>query len=283
MNRKGLLLPLVLIPLLTAAGCHADGDGKHGDYKRPKRLAVSTDAPKAWREECSACHLAYPPGLLPADAWRKQMQDLSNHYGSDASLDPETERVILDYLIQASTGNRLPSEGGKSGNPPRITETRWFLKKHDDISASTFSRPSIGSAANCVTCHRDAEKGDFDEDRVNIPKASRQSTQASSVAGQAPSVEYALPRPSAAKGSGAGNSCKVTTITSSIDCGTSLDASKEPAAVIVWTQAADGTWTCVFSGASDTGLAPENCSVQEPRQALRQESLILPGAKRSTW
>ncbi len=50
--------------------------------------------------------------------------------------------------------------------PPRITETRWFSKKHDEISVSTFKRPGIGSAANCAACHGDAEKGDFDEDRV---------------------------------------------------------------------------------------------------------------------
>ncbi|MDF5866255.1 hypothetical protein P4115_00120 [Pseudomonas aeruginosa] len=78
--------------------------------------------------------------LLPADAWRMQMKDLSNHYGSDASLDPETETVILDFLLQASVNNRLPMEGEGSGFPPRITETRWFLKKHDEIRPSTFKR-----------------------------------------------------------------------------------------------------------------------------------------------
>jgi cytochrome c553 len=283
MNRKGLLLPLILIPMLTAAGCHADGEGKHGNYKRPKHLAVSTDAPQAWREECAACHLAYPPGLLPAEAWRMQMQDLSDHYGSDASLDPETESVILGYLLKASTDNRLPREGGRPGNPPRITETRWFLKKHDDISASTFRRLDIGSASNCAACHRDAERGDFDEDRVSIPKAARQGTQEASVVQQNPPAEYTSTRPAAVNGSGVSNSCRVTTISSSIHCGASLDAGSEPAAVIVWTQAADGTWACVFNGASDTGLAPESCTNQEPRQALRQESLILPGPKRSTW
>ncbi|WP_410479998.1 hypothetical protein [Pseudomonas aeruginosa] len=33
------------------------------------------------------------------------------------------------------------------------------LEKHDEIRPSTFKRPSIGSASNCVACHRDAERG----------------------------------------------------------------------------------------------------------------------------
>ncbi|HCL3519159.1 TPA: diheme cytochrome c [Pseudomonas aeruginosa] len=269
MNRKGLLLPLIMVPLLIVVGCDAEDHkgGRHGNYKRPKQLAVSADAPEAWREECSACHLAYPPGLLPADAWRMQMKDLSNHYGSDASLDPETETVILDFLLQASVNNRLPMEGEGSGFPPRITETRWFLKKHDEIRPSTFKRPSIGSASNCVACHRDAERGNFDEDRVKIPKVGDQSAdvelalQKQQLIDLSPSTVTA----NGPNGSGNSNSCKVTTITSSVHCGSSTDARNEPAASIVWTQASDGTWTCTFSGASNTGLVPRNCTIQESR------------------
>ncbi|MFV3415083.1 diheme cytochrome c [Pseudomonas nitroreducens] len=280
MNRKAMLLPLVLLPMLMVVGCNADdhGTGKHGSYKRPKRLAVSADAPQAWREECSACHLAYPPGLLPADAWRMQMKDLGDHYGSDASLDPEAEAVILDFLLQASANNRLPVEGGTPGFPPRITETRWFLKKHDEVSPSTFKRPGIGSAANCAACHRDAEKGDFDEDRVRIPKAESQSARVDDPGQQAQPLADILPRTAAAMDSGTGKSCRVTSITSSVHCDSATGSSNEPTTSIVWTQASDGTWTCVFSGAGGTGLVPNNCTMQQSRQ----ESTLLPGVGKST-
>lgn len=264
MNRKRLLLPLVLAPMLIASGCDADdhGGSKSGNYKRPKHLSVSADAPEAWRNECSACHIAYPPGLLPADAWRKQMEDLGNHYGSNASLDPKEEKIILDYLLEASADNRLPVEGGKPGEPPRITETRWFQRKHHEIRASTFQRPSIGSAANCVACHRGAEEGDFDEDKVKIPKRDRQA--AENLTETSPRQEqfmgYTPSLPAEVKNAPVNNSCKVTTITSNIDCDTSMDASQKPKAVIVWTQAADGTWTCTVSGANNTGFAPKNCT-----------------------
>ncbi|HIE0070024.1 TPA: diheme cytochrome c [Pseudomonas aeruginosa] len=262
MNGKGLLLPLLLAPMLIVSGCHADEHGRHGNYKRPKHLAVPADAPEVWRSECSACHIAYPPGLLPVAAWRMQMADLGNHYGSDASLDPAEEQAILDFLARAATGNRLPVEGGKPGEPPRITETRWFSKKHDEIRASTFKRPGIGSAANCAACHGDAEKGDFDEDRVKIPKPERQLAEKPAETRRKPDspMEYAPLFSSVAENSRENSSCKVTTIVSRIDCGASTEARPSPAALIVWKKAPDGTWECTASGAGDTGLVPKNCT-----------------------
>jgi hypothetical protein len=47
--------------------------------------------------------------------------------------------------------------------PLRITETRWFLHKHDEVPRAPWSRKSVGSAANCTACHPQAEKGVFDE------------------------------------------------------------------------------------------------------------------------
>ncbi|MDP3306630.1 hypothetical protein [Methylotenera sp.] len=38
------------------------------------------------------------------------------------------------------------------------------------MSSATFKRKSIGSAANCVACHKGAEKGDFSESQIKIPR-----------------------------------------------------------------------------------------------------------------
>ncbi len=163
----GLGLTLVLAGLSFAD----DDDHDRQGYKRPKRLAVPSDAPLVWKEECAACHMLYPPGLLPAKAWRQQMQTLDEHYGSNATLDPDQEREVLEFLLRASAGNRLPVEPSPTaGEPPRISQTRWFERKHDEVSEAKFKRESVGGRANCVACHRDAESGDFDEDRVKIPR-----------------------------------------------------------------------------------------------------------------
>ncbi len=156
---------------LTGFSLADDNDHDHQSYKRPKRLAVPSDASLVWKEECAACHMLYPPGLLPAEAWRQQMQTLDEHYGSNATLDPEQEREILDFLPRASESNRLPVErSSTAGEPPRISQTRWFERKHDEVSEAKFARESVGGRANCVACHRDAERGDFDDDKVKIPR-----------------------------------------------------------------------------------------------------------------
>ncbi|MDE2401829.1 MAG: diheme cytochrome c [Burkholderiales bacterium] len=120
-----------------------------------------------YQQECSSCHLAYPPGMLPAASWQRLMNNLPKHYGTDASLDPATVKQLSTWLT-ANAGNyrRVREE------PPqdRITRSAWFIHKHDEVPASTWKRPAIKSAANCMACHTGAEKGDYDEDRVRIPR-----------------------------------------------------------------------------------------------------------------
>jgi hypothetical protein len=131
-----------------------------------QRLAAVPLLP-AYRDECGACHLAYPPGLLPADAWHRQMDSLAKHYGSDASLDEATHRTIAGWLAAHAGDAR-----GRRAAPPedRITRTAWFLDEHDEVPAGTWSRPSVKSPAQCNACHRQADQGDFDEHAVRIPR-----------------------------------------------------------------------------------------------------------------
>ena len=46
----------------------------HADNMAAPRLA-------AYTQECAACHLAYPPGLLPAASWQRLMGGLGKHFG----------------------------------------------------------------------------------------------------------------------------------------------------------------------------------------------------------
>ena len=121
----------------------------------------------AYTQECSACHMAYPPQLLPAPSWNRLMKGLDKHYGSDASLDTETLSAISRWLQTHAGQNRRTQQ-----EPPedRITRSDWFERKHRKISAATFQRPAIQGRGQCMACHRDAAKGDFEEDRVRIPK-----------------------------------------------------------------------------------------------------------------
>ena len=44
-----------------------------------------------------------------------------------------------------------------------------FIEKHDEVDPNILNRESIGSLANCLACHINAEKGIYDEDDVKIP------------------------------------------------------------------------------------------------------------------
>jgi hypothetical protein len=121
----------------------------------------------AYQQECAACHVAYPPGMLPAASWQRVMGNLSRHYGTDASLDPAALKAISAWLASnAGTYKRVREE------PPedRITRSAWFVRKHDDVPAAAWKRSAVKSASNCTACHAQADQGDFNERNVRVPR-----------------------------------------------------------------------------------------------------------------
>lgn len=121
----------------------------------------------AYRQECAACHVAYPPQLLSAASWRAVMGGLDKHFGSDASLDPATRDDILRFLER----NASRRDTTVQGQPAlRITETRWFQKEHrEELPASAFRHPAVKSAANCMACHTAADQGDYSKRTRRLP------------------------------------------------------------------------------------------------------------------
>lgn len=156
-----ILLQRVLFGLLAALGlAHAAlADGDEGGRRVPLL--------PQYKQECAACHVAYPPGMLPAASWKRVMNNLPQHYGTDASLDTATVKSLSTWLTaNAGTYKRVREE------PPqdRITRAAWFIRKHDEVAPAVWKRAAIKSAANCSACHTRADQGDFDEDAIRIPK-----------------------------------------------------------------------------------------------------------------
>ena len=119
-----------------------------------------------YQQECAACHMAYPPGLLPAKSWARIMGGLDKHYGSDASLDAASVQQISRWLqAEAGTYKRVAEA------PPedRITRSAWFVSKHRKLDPQVWKHASVKSAANCAACHTGADRGDFDDDGVKMP------------------------------------------------------------------------------------------------------------------
>ena len=146
-----------LVSIVAMAAAHADSDGNR----------VPT-LPK-YQQECAACHVAYPVGMLPAASWQRLMGSLNRHYGTDASLDEVSLREISVWLkSNAGTYKRVSEE------PPqdRITQSTWFLRKHNEreISPAIWKRAALGSASNCAACHANAAQGNFNERDIRIPR-----------------------------------------------------------------------------------------------------------------
>lgn len=121
---------------------------------------VTDDLTKA---ECAACHIAFPPRLLPAAGWNGVMDGLKDHFGEDASLDDASVAHIRAYLV-ANAGKDDPKAVDAEGKPLlRISERRWFIGEHRG-EVSDASLKKAGSWANCVACHAGAERGQFDDD-----------------------------------------------------------------------------------------------------------------------
>ncbi len=121
------------------------------------------------KDECSACHYAFPAEFLPQASWKKILGDLENHFGEDASLDEQTTRHIKEYLIARSgDAGSLPSKfvhGLDNENPPvRITETKYWISKHIHISHEKLQSGLAGLKAVCTVCHRRVENGDYSLD-----------------------------------------------------------------------------------------------------------------------
>ncbi|PWC85228.1 cytochrome C [Azospirillum sp. TSH100] len=109
----------------------------------------------ATQKECGECHMAFQPGLLPAASWSRIMDGLQDHFGENASLPADTAAAIRSYLTQ--------SAGSGDGRLIRITEQRWWLRKHD-FAPSIWSRRTVGAKSNCEACHRTAEQGLYEDD-----------------------------------------------------------------------------------------------------------------------
>lgn len=156
---KPYALPLCLVLCIAGSGARAQ-----------EGMVVPPVEHKATLKECGACHLAFPPQMLPARSWKKLMGDLANHFGENASL-PEATRAEIAAYLAANAGDAALSKQGRrfvrgidaTQTPLRITQTSFWRAAHEEVSAARFLSDSVKTPANCAACHRAAAAGVFGE------------------------------------------------------------------------------------------------------------------------
>lgn len=155
----------LLIAALAAIALSAQAKYNGEDRGKP---VMPAQINAKWQAECGSCHMAYPPGLLPAASWKKVMTGLDKHFGTDASLSAADTQEITNYLTKYPS-NRWTSNAA----PLRITDGQWFKTKHIEsgkLAPEVWKRESVKSPSNCSACHAGAAQGDFNEHNVKIPK-----------------------------------------------------------------------------------------------------------------
>ncbi|MBW6505640.1 MAG: diheme cytochrome c [Rhodobacteraceae bacterium] len=133
------------------------------------RMAPVTDPTTL--TDCTECHMAFPAGFLPARSWQAVMADLKNHFGENASISEENRLKITAYLVanatdsgilKARTTSRILNGITADMTPLRISDMSWWKREHNgEVSQAEWDRAK--SPANCVACHRDAERGYFED------------------------------------------------------------------------------------------------------------------------
>ncbi|ADU61412.1 MAG: diheme cytochrome c [Proteobacteria bacterium] len=183
MCKSKLLVGLIMITcflssIVALADDHNDRRKHRKDHHDREEVEDAVPSPKneLYLSVCGSCHMAYPPGLLNSASWAALIQGASEHFGEDLSLDTKDAEELETYLTSGASENvqgELARDISRDlGNRivKRITEIPEIRKEHHELSASVFSRTSIGGLSNCIACHKRADVGVFDDDEVSIPR-----------------------------------------------------------------------------------------------------------------
>ena len=132
-------------------------------------------------KECGSCHFDFQPGLLPEKSWIKMMNDLENHFDTDASLEKEEYDSLVEYLrinssdkaMQYKRSRKMTQSISLYDTPLKITEVPYFIKKHKKIPKRLITQQEVKTLSNCIACHTSAKQGIYNERAIKIPNYGR--------------------------------------------------------------------------------------------------------------
>ncbi|MCI0500586.1 MAG: cytochrome b/b6 domain-containing protein [Epsilonproteobacteria bacterium] len=144
----GLIVSFVAYLGIIKSNPFFNSEIAHTEYK--------TVAP-VMSSECKECHLFYPPNVTSLESQLNILEGLSNHFGTDASLDDETLA-----LITAETKKLAPLESHfmfeDLKNNESLTKTSQWKKEHKEYNDKWFLEHKI-KKTDCKSCHINFEKG----------------------------------------------------------------------------------------------------------------------------
>ncbi|HHS83165.1 MAG TPA: hypothetical protein ENJ68_06560, partial [Devosia sp.] len=134
----------------------ADQAGQPAETGQPAQTGLVQigeilDGQALFKSECSDCHYAYPANFLPSASWQAILSNLSDHFGEDASLDPDVASAIEGFLVTHSSN---PARIDVNNPPLRITELSWFRRQHSEGEVGYMKRTrNVKTMSDCLACH----------------------------------------------------------------------------------------------------------------------------------
>lgn len=156
----GLLLVILAWSLamgwLLALATNAQGANPGGEVSTVDVVPAQYQlGQELYLENCSTCHIAVPPAVLPSQTWKNLLQD-SQHYGVQLKPLIDPPRILVwKYL---ATFSRLQLQ--EEETPYRVNNSRYFKALHPKVKL-----PKPVQISSCVSCHPSA--ADFNFRRLN--------------------------------------------------------------------------------------------------------------------
>jgi cytochrome b len=144
-----------------------------------KRVAVEQVEDKKisatlWSRECSSCHLAYSPALLPARSWDRVLAEQEHHFGEDLGLAPKTIQQLASAARQPALSWPAWMLAGSASlvEPPpiRVSELPAWKHLHRNVEPTLVSAKTAASSGghDCERCHDDALSALFHPRLIHI-------------------------------------------------------------------------------------------------------------------
>ncbi|MBU7584055.1 MAG: cytochrome C [Nostoc sp. TH1S01] len=102
-------------------------------------------------ENCSKCHIALPPQVLPIQTWKNLLED-SQHYGVQLQPLVDPPRILVWRYLSTFSRTQLKDEE----TPYRVNKSRFFKALHPKVDL-----PRPVQISGCVSCHPGAEQYNF--------------------------------------------------------------------------------------------------------------------------
>jgi Dihaem cytochrome c len=152
-QRKSSLTILFLLTLLWSATL---GWGMALAVEYPTTVAQIPNnyqlGQELYLKNCSSCHVAIPPEVLPTETWRKLLQKPQEHYGKKLlPLKGLDLQLTWNYLSTFSRPLRT-----NEPMPTYVGQSRYFKILHPRVE---FPEPLTNQS--CYGCHPGAQKFDY--------------------------------------------------------------------------------------------------------------------------